>query len=365
MPYALPRSNHASLTGAIAMALTLLAPPASVSAQDGAIKPQSPLSCAPEGDVRFLCGINTPEDIAMVPGTSWLVSGSFVPDKNGGLYAIDSTRPALTRIYPAPGAEARPDLKTYPDCTTPPDPGKFAALGLSIRPRLGGGATLYAIGHGSRDGVEVFELSTGTGTPKATWVGCVLAPPGATLNGVAGMNAGEILTTAIFEAPSTFGDVMAGKVTGNVYARQPGQPFRKLENTALSGNNGIEITRDHRWLFVAATGTRQVLRYERTDTTKKPEAVSLTFSPDNLRWSPDGRLLVAGQERQATCPSGPPCPALANVAAIDPATMTATIIARFPVTAHWGGLSGAAIAGKVLWLGAHQGDRIAYLPLKP
>lgn len=321
-------------------------------------------SCAPEGGLSFICGIGAPEDLTVIPGTTWIVSGSFVPDASGGLYAIDTAHPALTRLYPLANAPAHPDLKTYPDCQTPPDPAHFATLGLSARPRAGAGATLYVVGHGGRESIEVFEIATASGTPKATWIGCVLAPAGATLNGVAGMFPGEILTTAIFEAPSTFKDVMAGKVTGNVYARVPGQGFKKLPGTALSGDNGMEVTRDHHWMFVVATGTKQLLRYDRTDMTKPPTTVNLTFGPDNVRWAPDGRLLVAGGER-GMCAAGETCPGIANITAVDPVTLMTSVVARFPVTPHWSGLSGVAIVGNTLWLGSHQGDRIAYRVLKP
>jgi hypothetical protein len=345
-----------------ALALAAALPAGPVAAQTVAAPASD--GCAPEGGLKFLCGIKSPEDVAVIPGTNWVVTGSFTTDGTGGLYAIDSDHPALTRIYPSPQADAKPDLAAYPDCAGPPDPKTFSALGLSIRPRAGGGATAYVVGGGQRHGIEVFALSTGAGTPKATWVGCVHAPPGAELNGVAGMFTGEMLTTAIFEAPMTFKDVMAGKVTGNVYARVPGKGFEKMPGTALSGDNGIDVTRDHKWMFVAATGTRQVLRYERTDMTRPPSVIALNFGPDNIRGG-NGRLLVAGNERPANCATGTPCPSIANVTAIDPQTLATTVIARFPATEHWSGLSGAAIVGNTIWLASHRGDRIAYRSLQP
>ena len=36
------------------------------------------------------------------------------------------------------------------------------------------------------------------------------------------------------------------------------------------------------------------MRYELADTTKAPLAIKTDFRTDNLRWGPDGKLLLAG-----------------------------------------------------------------------
>lgn len=366
---AFTRLRARTLPAAISFLALVTAPYGGVQAQSNQTAAGSPApsaaTCADEGELKFLCGIRNPEDVAVITGTRWIVTGSFMEGGTGGLYAIDTDHPALIKIYGTHDAAARLDAKLYPDCTTPPDPARFSALGLSIRPRAGGGGMLYVVGGGARHGIEVFELDTSGSTPRATWIGCVRAPAGATLNAVAGMFPGEILTTAIFEAPLTFGDAMAGKATGNVYARTPGEPFRKLPNTNLAGDNGLEVTRDHRFMFVAATGTKQVFRYERAKMNEPPAVVNLPFGPDNLRWGPDGRLLVMGQQRGTGCATGTACPGMANVVGIDPVSLKTETIARFPATAHWSGLSGAVVVGNMLWLGSYQGDRIAYRPLRP
>jgi hypothetical protein len=311
--------------------------------------------CAPEGGLSFLCGIRSPEDLTPIPGTDWIIASSFTTDGTGGLYAIDANHPALTRIYPAATAKAEPDPKAYPACATPPDPATFSALGLSIRPRADGGGWMYVVGGGARHGIEAFKIDVPKdGAPVVTWLGCVPAPKGANLNAVAGMFPGEMVTTAIFEEPMTFADVMAGKITGAVYQRLAGEPLAKLPNTALSGDNGVEVNREHRYVYVAATGTRQVLRYERLDPAKPPAVVELGFGPDNMHGGPGG-LLIAGQA-SAT---------LGKVVAFNPETLALTAVADIPLTARFPGLSVALSLGKTLWLGSHSGDRIAYRPLVP
>jgi len=164
--------------GGLALAAALYAGSTPVLAQAAAAAAPS-ASCEPEGGLSFVCGIHTPEDVVVVPGTAWVLSGADVPDPSGGLYLIDPAHPAAVRIA---GAAARPDLKTYPDCAGPPDPQRFAAHGLNIRTRGPGRATLYVVGHGGREAIEVFDVDSRGHAPTAAWIGCVLAPAGSSLN---------------------------------------------------------------------------------------------------------------------------------------------------------------------------------------
>lgn len=318
--------------------------------------------CAPAAGMTFVCGIKTPEDVVALPGGRLVLTGAMVADGSGGLELIDVTSKAKRRLYPLAGAGVRPDKRLYPDCAGPPDPQRFAAHGLSLRPRAAGGADLYVVGHGGREAIEVFDLTLGP-NPSVTWVGCVNAPMGASLNSVVGLGNGEILATSIFEAPTTFQDVFAGRPTGNVYARKAGEPFRALPNTHLSGDNGIEVSPDGRWLFVAATGERKVYRYERANMAAAPAVAVVDILPDNLRWAPDGRLLTAGEGPVAGC-TGPSCAMQFAVAAITPASMKVETLVSAPSGPAFSGLSGAIIVGDSVWLGAHGGDRIAISPLK-
>lgn len=345
--------------------------PTTTNAPTAAQGPAASASCLPEGGFNFLCGIRSPEDLANIPGSDWIVASSFSTDGTGGLYAIDPKHPALRRIYPAAEAKAEPDLKTYPACAAPPNPAHFAAIGLSIRPRADGGGWMYAVGAGDRRGIEAFKIDTPAGRPPVvTWIGCVPAPAGANLNAVAGMFPGEMVATSTFEDPLTFADSLAGKITGNVYMRLAGEPLHKVPNTALAGDNGIEVNRDHSYIFVAATGTRQVLRYERAAPMKPPVAVQLDFAVDNLRSGPNGALVVAGRVPVANCSAelrtaNQSCLPEISVMAIDRAAMSLRPIARFPASPHWSSSSTALIVGDKIWLGSPSGDRIAYRTLAP
>ena len=54
---------------------------------------------------------------------------------------------------------------------------------------------------------------------------------------------------------------------------------------------------------MAAWGTQEVVRFSRGDEPLKKDVVKLGFAPDNLRWTPDGKILVAGQNTMPN-PSG-------------------------------------------------------------
>src|SRR5580692_6814582 len=73
-----------ALTVMLAGALLVPAPP--LAAQTPATGPKT---CAPEGDLHFVCNLNSVEDFLPVEGGRWLVGGSYV-EKSVGLYLIDT-----------------------------------------------------------------------------------------------------------------------------------------------------------------------------------------------------------------------------------------------------------------------------------
>jgi hypothetical protein len=133
----------------------------------------------------------------------------------------------------------------------------------------------------------------------------------------------------------------------------------------LPGANGVEVSRDRKYLFVAVTGTSSVMRYDLADTAKAPLSIKTDFRTDNLRWGPDGKLLLAGPGVDANCKPGPGVRCLGTpvVGALDPATMKLDIVYRGPPEPSFQGLSSALIVDKTLWLGSYMTDRVAYTAL--
>jgi hypothetical protein len=328
-------------------------------------------ACAPSGGLTFICGVQNPEDLVIVPGTRWMIASGMAP--GSGLHLVDTQAKTVRNLYAAGSSLARADKTRYAACPAPLDPKQALLHGLSLRPAANGRHTIYATNHGGRESVEVFELDVSGGTPAATWIGCVLTPNGMALNSVAAFTDGSLVATVLILPGKTFADAFAQRDTGAVLAWAPGEKvFRMLPGTELSANNGIETSPDDREFYVVSTTTKRVIAYARN----KPGAALRTaqlkeFGPDNVRWTADNRLITAGMvDNEPACGGAPKteegirCPRGYVVVTIDPKTMAVTEIARGPATPAFTGMAIAMRAGNELWLGSFNADRLAYRSLK-
>jgi hypothetical protein len=333
-------------------------------------------ACPPAAGLTFICGVQNPEDLVLIPGTSWLVASGMAP--GSGLRLVDTRAKAVRPLY-APGtAASRPDRTRFAGCPGPLDAKQAVLHGLALRPAGAAGRyTVYATNHGGRESIEVFELTAAAGgpaaAPSAAWIGCVLMPPKLAANSVAAFSDGTLVATVLILPGRTFEDAFAGRNTGIVLQWSPGTPaFVQLKGTELVANNGIETSPDDGEFYVASTPTRRVYAFSRANPGAGPLrfAQLRDFGPDNVRWTADNRLITAGLiDDEPACggrpkdESGIRCPMGYAVATIDPKTMTATEIARGPRTAAFTGTAMAAIVGKELWLGSFLADRLAYRSL--
>lgn len=346
----------AMAAGAATASLLIVSAPASGAASAG------PAVCGPGDNLRFVCGLPAPEDLVLVPGTDWIVASSLadpgVPAATAApLSLVNSKRRTAQPIVPVVAAPRAP----YDDCAGPPDFAALSTHGMSIRPTGPGTATLLVVGHGAREAIEVFDVfSRGTRAPSFTWAGCIPAVAGAFNNAVVGLPDGRVIVTDFIQSPSTFEDVFAGKPTGAVYAWRPGGDWRALPGTEMSGPNGVEVTRDLRYLVVAESGTSSILRFELAATQRPPVRITTEFRTDNLRWTQNGRLLAAGPRPDATCAPGADCGDESVVASLDPATMDLDIVLDLPTEPNFSDVTTALAVDGRLWLGSAAGDRLAY-----
>jgi hypothetical protein len=334
-----------------------------------------PASCAPAAGLTFLCGLQNPEDVVLVPGTRWLLASGMAP--GAGLSAVDTQAKTVRKLY-APGtASARADRTRFANCPGPLDAKQAVLHGLALRSAGTGRYTVYATNHGGRESIEAFELNVASGNaaaPSATWIGCVVLPAKLAANSVAAFSDGTLVATVLILPGKTFQDAFAGKNTGIVIQWTPGSKgFVELKGTELVANNGIETSPDDRTFYVASTPTYRVYEFSRAKPGAGPLRVAQLkdFGPDNVRWTADNRLITAGLiDNEPACGGRPKneegirCPMGYAVAAIDPKTMTATEIARGQRTTSFTGTAMAAIVGNELWLGSFFADRLAYRALK-
>ena len=329
-------------------------------------------TCAPSGGLSFICGVQNPEDLVLVPNTRWLIASGMAP--GSGLHLVDTRARTVRNLYPAGAATTRPDRAKYASCPGPLDP-KLAVLhGLSLRSAQAGRYTVYATNHGGRESIEAFELDTRGAAPSATWIGCVPLPNGLAANSVAAFTDGTLVATVLIRPGKTFEDAFAQRITGVVLIWTPGTPaFKEIPGTELSANNGIETSPDDREFFVASTTTKTIVAFSHTNPARVLRTAQLKeVGPDNVRWTSDNKLITAGMiDNEPSC-GGPPkteagirCHRGYIAATIDPKTMAVTELARGSANPSYTGTAIAMRVGDDLWLGSFNADRLAYRSLKP
>ena len=71
--------------------------------------------------------------------------------------------------------------------------------------------------------------------------------------------------------------------------------LEEVPGSEAAGANGLEISNDGKWFYVAAWGSQSFFRLSRGETPPKRDEIPLGFRVDNIRWAADGSLLAAGQ----------------------------------------------------------------------
>ncbi len=344
--------KSAAIVPALALALCALAgTPSLAEAQTAPQLP--PTSCAPAGELQFVCGLVNVEDFLPIDGGRWLV-GSSLKAGSAGLYLIDTgtktAKPVTLSIA------ARPDPR-YTGCS-PPDLKGLSTHGLDVAEGRGG-VTVYAINHGGRESVEIFRLNPSKAS--AAWIGCVLMPSGASGNAIAVLRRGSFAVTKFLDTADkqAFQHIMSGQVTGTVYVWTAGKGFHEVPGTRLSGDNGLVASRDGKWLFINAYGTRKIYRVPLSGHGART-SVAVDFNPDNLRWAPDGKIFVTGQFVSVRHANGRDGWAAVK---LDPATMTLSPVYRDPGSAAFDDATSTVQIGQTLWFCTFRGNRVAYRPV--
>lgn len=325
--------------------------------------------CDAAGGLKYVCGPQNAEDLVLVPHTRWVLSSGMLA--GGGIYLIDSGQRSWSQLYSEDTRIVRQDMVTYGACPGAPDPLHLETHGLNIRAGENGHSTLYVVGHGGREAIEVFAVDANEEEPLLTWIGCVLMPEGLAANSVASFTDGALVVTVLSYPDKTFADMFAGRNTGAIYEWSPGDSgFTLIQGTELPGNNGIEVSADETELFVASTGLRTVVAFSNSNpSTQLRSTRVLGLIPDNVHMMADGRLLTAGTsadseecgpldfenktlEEFASCPRG------FIAVAIDPETMEDTNLAEGPANPVFSNATMALEVGDDVWIGTFSGNRI-------
>jgi hypothetical protein len=331
--------------------------------------PAAEKDCAPVGDLHFICGLHHPEDLVQIPGTPWiLVSGMGgaspgSPPGPGDLYLLNATDKHWHSIAQASLAAVNQNSRLYGDCPAP-DAAQFLSHGLAIRAGRDGRHTLYVVNHGGRESVEVFSIDARGAVPRLSWIGCAVVTASAWLNAVVPLPGEGFIVTSTFDPkdPQARTKMGSGQYAGAVYEWQPGRGFTPLAG-GITGDNGVAISGDGKWLYFNWFFGRAVIRAARAGGAVATAAVD--FLPDNIDFAPDGSLYVTGQDADpkqlmAGCTTGN-CLHGTTIVKLDPATMKTRVIARLPPNATFSDGTTALQVGDTIFLGSYRGDAVAYM----
>jgi hypothetical protein len=272
----------------------------------------------------------------------------------GGLIAVRARDRASFTIYPAANAQNRPDTKTYPECPGAPDPENFTTHGLYVEAANRGVRRLFAVAHGARESIEIFEIQTRPEIPVATWLGCVVAPDPIGLNSVRGLPDGGFITTNFLPrggTPDATQHMLGGEKNGELWEWHTAAGWAKVPGSETAGANGLELSADGKTLYVAAWGTQSFYRLSRGSTPPRRDEIPLGFRIDNVHWARDGSVYGVGQVANGW-----------KIVKIDPRTLAVRDVVMRTDTLEFNAGTAAAEVGDTLWVGSFRGNRIVILP---
>ncbi len=349
-----------TLAGLAALAFTLASTVAcggGSPAEEPAVEPAAPSSetveetagrCDAVGELQFICDVISPEDLAVVPDTEWVIASGN--QEGGRIQLVSILRMSARVLFPASNNISRLDSETYPSCPGPIDPEEgddFRAHGLYLKPGEGRVYTLYVVHHGFRESIEVFELDPGVSPPSLTWVGCAVTPEGTTLNAVVALPDGGFATTATR---------LEGEVTSAVLEWQTETGWAVVPGSEDIRPNGLEISADGMWFYVAGWIDERLVRLSRGQTPVQMDIVELGFRPDNVRMAPDGVLYATGHTDFQLPTEG------FNVAKVNLETLEFERIFSHPFIEGFAAATTAVPVGDNIWLGTNRGEMIGYFP---
>lgn len=311
----------------------------------------------------FVTDLWNPEDLVELPGTPWIIVSGMRSERHPGrVFKVDRNNPAGASELGLMGASVLPWL----------DPGVFNPHGIATR-RLGADTfELLVVDHGGGEAIDRLIVKMADGTPFIVDGEKLMQPPGTSANAVAHLPDGGFVMTSMFdpgdcETPSRFAK---GQQTGQVWRWSPWQSWSRFGDVQMSAANGIAASEDGCTIIVCEWAARRIWRL---DGQGRPLAkVETNFLPDNLRWTDDGHLLLAGQsdrpEAVFGCVArGDRCPLAFRVVRLDPESLAMTdLIACDEATAvsqGFGGATGALAVDDKIWVGSFTGTQIGVFGL--
>jgi hypothetical protein len=132
----------------------------------------------------------------------------------------------------------------------------------------------------------------------------------------------------------------------------------------VTAPNGVEVSPDGGWYFVCSWSPKQFARISRGVEPVQRDVIDVEFLADNVKWSVDDTLLVAGQRSTAedvflNYSKQDICNYPVMVVEIDPETLEVRELVRLDHEI-FGTASTGIYVGDDLWVGTARSDRIAW-----
>jgi len=327
-------------------------------------------SCEATNGYEFICNIPSAEDLLRIGDSNFVITGGMGrPDwSHGGFSFVNITTRAHYEASPDFASEA---IALYRSCPGAPDPSAFSVHGISLRQDDENEYTVYAVNHGGRESVEVFNLSLKGERPSLRWQGCVILPEGLAANSVTYLADNALAVTANPQLNESFASEALSSAsqaadTGGVYEWRLTDGWKMVPNSEVSVANGILASADNEWLYVVGWANGVIRKINRFKPSTPASETKTRFLVDNLRYLPDGRILATGQRttpvqllQDCVLTSVPVCRVDTVVALLDPKTMTHEEVAEIPASKEFGSGTAAISIGGELWVGTFRGTRIA------
>lgn len=314
------------------------------------------------GDLKIIKGPQNAEDILPIGDSQWLVTSGMNGQTSGSnisghLYLVNGKEKTFEELFPGKSPTFDHDKKMFSECPGPINPQNFSSHGLSLKKQPAGNYRLYMTSHGEREAIEVFDIDIRGEKPAISWTGCVPLSEDIMANSVAILSDGGFVTTKFHDPtiPNSMMSIVQGKLTGGVHEWHPGEEVKAIPGTELSGANGIEVSPDDRYVYVAAFGSREIVRFDRTKSPVALKKVKINIMPDNIHWGKDGLLYTAGNNSARGTGW--------SVFSIHPETLEIKRVTGVDQAAAMQNASSAVPVDGEIWAGTFSGDRIACLPM--
>lgn len=331
------------------------------------INPTVSLHSAQEvSELNYIENLKSPEDLVQIPNTKWIIASGMT--HHSGLYLIDSESKATARLL---ALKANKASAQFPHSQPQPHADEMQIHGLSIRAIGGGKSLLYAVNHNgfdqniTRETIEIFEVNANSNKPTITWLGNVPMPKDnqgryLAANSVVSDKDGSIYVTVMMHPEHNLTEMIAGKITGAVYRWTPTtQQFEKLQGTEFNGNNGIELSKDGKFIYVAHM--KKLSKLTNTNPAKVVATSELNYGVfDNLHWNGD-KLITAGSRTQ-NCGETMTYECLKDfhITTINPDNLAITPLYQGKYTQDFSGVSTVLPVGNTYYLGSFYRDKMAY-----